>query len=182
MKKIVIANSKGGSGKSTLAIAFADVLNEVQLIDMDNQGSLSSASLITGRHTPVNIKEASAKHLIFDTPPYLSEELPGLLKEADIILIPTRVGQYDLLALQGIIDRIKDCNKTKSSFIILSQVHRPKTKTYLRTRDFFFSNYKDIKKAKTEISHLMAYHTLPEKPIWGKAKKEIISLIEELGI
>jgi chromosome partitioning protein len=155
MKKILVANSKGGSGKSTLAIALADVLN-AQLVDFDNQGSLTFASKITARHIPIKPSKATKKYLVYDTPPYLSEELPALIKEADLILIPTKIGQYDLLALKGILDMVRKTNSEKKCFLILNEVKKPKPKTYLRTRDFFFTNFQDIKKAKTELSYLMA--------------------------
>lgn len=179
MKHILIANSKGGSGKSTLAIALADVL-DAQIVDLDHQGSLTTAASITQRHTPVSLHQASAPYLIYDTPPYLSEELPGFIKKADYILIPTRVGVYDLLALKGIVDMVRRANKTAQCLVVFNGLRKPPTKTFLKTKQFFASNYKDIPRAHTELSYLMAYHTLAERPIWGKAKKEIQNLLKEI--
>jgi len=148
MIRIVIANSKGGCGKSTLSSALADVLPNAQLVDLDHQGLLTQASEITGRHIPVPLEKVNAKYLIYDTPPYLSEELPNVLKTADIILVPTRIGDYDLLALRGTIDRVRSLKKTDCTFLVFNAVPSIKSKGFLISKGYFLSNYKDIKKAK----------------------------------
>ncbi len=180
MKKILILNSKGGVGKSTLSIAIADILQNSQLVDTDHQGSLKTASEITGRHKVVSLEQANADFVILDTAPYLNEELPGLINACDVMLIPTMVGSYDLLALSGCVEMIRRAKRTSSALIVFNAIKRPVTKTFLKTKGFFFSNYKDIKKAKVELSYLMAYHTLPERKIWGKAKKEVENLVAEI--
>lgn len=182
MKKIVIANSKGGCGKSTLASALADVLNDAQLIDVDMQGSLTQASELTGRHVPVDIIEANGKYLIWDTPPYLSEELPALLSAADLIIIPTRIGDYDLLALGGIVDRVREVNMSDKSYIVFNAVPSRETKSLIKSRGYFFKNYKDIRKSETELNQYEGYKTIATRPIFGHAKKQIIKLIDELKI
>ena len=182
MKKIVVVNLKGGVGKSTISVALADILPNSQLIDLDHQGSLSIAYEFTGRHKPIDIKEASGDYLIFDTPPYLSEKLPEMLKDSNLVVIPTAIGQYDLLALKGIVDRVRKANAVAKTWIVFNRVPARSTKTLERTKQFFIDNYKDIKKAKQHLSFLTAYHTLPEKPIWGKARKEITALAKEMGI
>lgn len=185
MRKIVIAGSKGGSGKSTMSLALADVLKSAKIVDADHQGSISSTAGMGGRHQPINlIKDdfSSVDYLIFDTPPYLSEELPELIRQADLILLPTMVGQFDLIALKGIIDLIRKERKEACVYIVINGVKKPASKTFLRTREYFFSNYKDIRKAKVELSWLMAYHTLPERALWGPAKKEIERLVKEFKI
>jgi chromosome partitioning protein len=185
MKKIVVAGSKGGSGKSTISIALADFLKGSKIVDADNQGSISSAAAMGGRHQPIHLMEddlSSIEHLIFDTPPYLSEELPEIIRQADVILLPTMVGQFDLIALKGVIDLIRKEGKQACTYIVFNAVKKPITKTFLRTKNFFLSNYKDIRKSKVELSYLMAYHTLPERALWGRAKKEIEKLAKEVNL
>ena len=58
MKKIGICNNKGGVGKTTICFclggALAEMGKKVLLVDMDQQGSLSSSSL-KGISEPVKI-------------------------------------------------------------------------------------------------------------------------------
>ena len=62
MKKIGICNNKGGVGKTTICFCLAGALAEmgkrVLLIDMDQQGSLSSSFLPNSHDLPVVITDA----------------------------------------------------------------------------------------------------------------------------
>ncbi len=182
MVKIVVTNLKGGVGKSTLSSALADVLEGAQLVDLDHQGSITIAHAFTGRHRPVTAEEVTGRNVIFDTPPYLSERLPNLLRDADHVIIPTAVGQYDLLALKGVVDRIRKAGVVDKTWIVFNKVPGRSTKTLTRTKEFFIKNYKDIKKADQHLSYLAGFHTIAERPVWGKAKKEILSLCKEIGL
>ena len=62
MKKIGICNNKGGVGKTTICFCLAGALAEmgkkVLLVDMDQQGSLSSSFLPNIHDLPVVITDA----------------------------------------------------------------------------------------------------------------------------
>ena len=62
MKKIGICNNKGGVGKTTICFCLAGALAEmgkrVLLVDMDQQGSLSSSFLPNNHDLPVVVTDA----------------------------------------------------------------------------------------------------------------------------
>ena len=102
-KIILITHQKGGVGKSTLTFNLAQNLSEhskVAILDMDAQGSLSQLSKIVDSFqitTDENIltTDNNLDFIFIDTPPYLSSKLKGLIKIADLILVPTKAGILD---------------------------------------------------------------------------------------
>ena len=106
-KIILISHQKGGVGKSTITNVIANQIRElakVAIIDMDLQGSLYK----TREHSNVEVfsskdledlKNSDFDFIFIDTPPYLSNELPNLIDSADLIIVPTKVGIYDFLAI-----------------------------------------------------------------------------------
>ncbi|QHS56623.1 ParA family protein [Mucilaginibacter sp. 14171R-50] len=116
-KIITIANQKGGVGKSTLAInlalAFRDQLNVV-LVDTDLQGSLyhirdEFPSLpVIGLDKLTDIQQLDFDLVVVDTPPYLSSRLPELFIYSDFILVPTKAGFFDVMAIRSTLALIKE--------------------------------------------------------------------------
>lgn len=127
MRKIVIAHQKGGVGKSTIAINLYHTLKDkmnVSIQDFDNQGTALRAlgnSIVYKKDQKVEDHQL----LIIDTPPYLFHELPSILKNADMVIIPTRKSIPDLLALGdtiNIINEGKTKNKNLQVFVLYNQV------------------------------------------------------------
>jgi chromosome partitioning protein len=117
MKVVTIAARKGGSGKSTLA-AHLSVLAQaraqrVLLIDVDPQGSLGYWFRLRAAATPPLIEcepedlapiVAKARrngyaYVIIDTPPHAERSILDAMRQADLVLIPTRPGPFDLAAV-----------------------------------------------------------------------------------
>lgn len=163
-KIILITHQKGGVGKSTLAFNLAQNLKEnasVCIIDMDYQGSISQLKDVVADFDIIalpgvidTIKTLPYDFIFIDTPPYLSDHLPKLCGIADLIMVPTKAGVLDLMAIRSTIDIIKENNGKDKAMIVFNMV-KPNTtltddiKTEVRGYD--------IVCAKTMISDLVAF-------------------------
>ena len=179
--QIVIINSKGGCGKSTLVASLADVL-DADIIDHDAQGTITISSQYTNRHKPVTYNSVSKKIVIHDTPPYNSGPINSLLKEASIVLIPTKLRYPDLLAVNTICNTIKSAKAIKKTIIVFNEVRKPYTKTYGEIKKLYKENYREFNFANTELSNLISYARVLAEPLTGKALKEMKALKKELSI
>lgn len=120
MAKIIsIAHQKGGVGKSTLAmnlaLCFQDQLS-VALVDTDHQGSLYHIRedfpnlTIIGADQQNDLQGLPYDLVVVDTPPYLSDQLPALFAQSDFILVPTKAGFFDVMAIRATIALIVEAN------------------------------------------------------------------------
>ena len=129
------------------------------IIDFDLQGSLyksraNSEIPIFNKDEIKNIKNLNLDFVFIDTPPYLTEELPNLCKLADAILIPTKTGIYDLLAIKDTINIIKQVDKEDKTLIVFN-MEKPNT-TLTTEMQEAIENY-NITVAETKISDLVAF-------------------------
>lgn len=117
MKIISVAHQKGGVGKTTLALnlaaCFASGL-KVGLLDTDIQGSLTGIQqeLLGLSFIPFDgdLKKVVSQPfdlVIIDTPPYLTAQLPELFDLSDFVLVPTRVGFFDVMAIRATIELLR---------------------------------------------------------------------------
>jgi chromosome partitioning protein len=137
-KIITVAHQKGGVGKSTLAmnlaLCFQDQLS-VALVDTDLQGSLyhikddfPSLSIICIDKLQ-DINQLDYDLVIVDTPPYLSNKLPDLFLYSDFILVPTKAGFFDVMAIRSTLALIREAQARQSrlkSAIVLNMI-KPRT-------------------------------------------------------
>ncbi len=80
------------AGKSTLMLCLSDVLVDVQIVDTDPQGTLTSNSKFTNRNTSIEESDAKAKYIIYDTPPYHSEEYKSFFCSVDLVIMLIKLG------------------------------------------------------------------------------------------
>jgi len=133
-KIILITHQKGGVGKSTLAFNMASILKDsvnTAIIDLDLQGSLyksrnSSSVPIYPPNKLDDINNMDYDFVFIDTPPYLISDLPMLCRIANVIVIPTKTGLYDLLAIEDTIEIVKNAKKEKDTLIVFNMV-KPNT-------------------------------------------------------
>lgn len=163
-KIILITHQKGGVGKSTLTFNLAQNISndaKVAIIDFDLQGSLAQLrNIVTDfdiiPHTGEikSITQLEYDFIFLDTPPYLSNNLPKLIEIADLIIVPTKAGVLDLLAIKSTLQLIETENKTDNSLVVFNMI---KANTTL-TLDILIGleEYK-IPIAKTHISDLVAF-------------------------
>lgn len=139
MKIITVAHQKGGVGKTTLvlnlAACFAQGLS-VGVLDTDLQGSLSGIKDELGVITfvPFNgqvkdLTEQPFDILIIDTPPYLSDQLSDLFAISDFVLVPSKVGFFDVMAIKATIELLKQAEQKRPLLkygVVLNMV-KPRT-------------------------------------------------------
>jgi chromosome partitioning protein len=134
---ICVFSNKGGSGKTTiavhLALAYAQ-LAKTALLDVDPQGTASewlkrrSTELKSPLAVPCAGREAVERALrlarsegmqfiILDLPPHSSAQIAWLLKEADLILVPTRPSAADLVTIRQTVDLVHAA-KRPAGFIL----------------------------------------------------------------
>ena len=133
-KIILITHQKGGVGKSTITYNLACNIREnakVCIIDMDFQGSLiniselSEVPIFTADKLNDTIK-SDYDFIFIDTPPYLNEKIVDLCNISDVIIIPTKAGVLDLLAIKSTIDIIKQAKSEKKALIVFNMI-KPNT-------------------------------------------------------
>lgn len=128
MPKIILTtHQKGGVGKSTIAYNLACNIREnakVCIVDMDFQGSLTNISelsevpIFTAEKLSETIK-SDYDFIFIDTPPYLNEKIIELCTISNVIIIPTKAGVLDLLAIKSTIDLIKKAKAEKKLLLFL---------------------------------------------------------------
>ncbi|EKB54135.1 ParA family protein [Bergeyella zoohelcum] len=161
-KFILSTHQKGGVGKSTLTFNLACVLNtqsKVAICDLDPQGTLASLKNLSEIPIYINkdlesLKSSDYDFVFIDTPPYLTNELPKLLKFMDAIIIPTKVGLADFMAITKTIEIIENDNKGNKAIIVLNMV-KPNTKLTDEMKESLENI--SIKTANTNISDLVAF-------------------------
>ena len=118
MKTLAILSRKGGSGKTTLAVNLAVAAeragHRVAIVDLDSQASASEWSDWREAETPAVISIHSARlpqalhklrqngvtFCILDTPPKIEEIAADAAKAADLAIVPTKLGAFDLKAIE----------------------------------------------------------------------------------
>ena len=103
-------------GKSTLALNLALCFNdqlEVALIDSDLQGSIFHLKDdfpeldILAPEKISKIPQLDYDLIIVDTPPYLSNRLDELFSYSDYVLVPTKAGFFDIMAIKATLALVK---------------------------------------------------------------------------
>ena len=173
-KIITLAHQKGGVGKTTLTLNLAYSIQEqlnVAVIDLDIQGSISqlkplienvSLDIISG--IDVNdIQSLPYDVVIIDTPPYLSSELPAVFSVSDLVIIPTKAGLVDLLAIRATIALLKKAKEERSNLVF----------------SILFNMVKNNSTITAEIKELIdTYQT----PVFNTRVSDKISFVRSIGI
>ena len=146
MNVLVFASRKGGSGKSTLAAHLASYIanpsRPTLLIDNDPQGSLSLWHKIRNqeylglKHNVRNIAEAikDAKRegyewVLVDTPPNRSAIVAEAIRQATLVIIPTRPNLFDIAALQDTVQLARELRKPYAAVINAAPAKRGDAET-----------------------------------------------------
>lgn len=187
-KIILVTHQKGGVGKSTLTFNLATNLREnakVCIVDMDSQGSLMNIKELS--EVPIfsgfdlkKIQKEDYDFIFIDTPPYLTDKLSELCKLSNVIIIPTKAGVLDLLAIRSTIEIVKDSGNEKKAIIVFNMV-KPNT-TLTEEIKNQLEEY-DIKISKNMISDFVAFSRsvlVNGVEDHNKAQKQIDNLTKEI--
>ena len=194
-KIITIAHQKGGVGKSTIILNLANSFKEnvsVAIVDTDPQGTVlqlkEKIKNIEVLSYQENLKALQYDVIFVDTPPYLSELLPNIFLQSDVVLIPTKVGIADLLAIRSTIQLVKETQKKNDKLkaaVVLNMVKHGTTLTAEVTEQIKNFNFPIFKTTITDRVNFARSIAL-ENGIYGigdaKAEKEIDLLTKELLI
>jgi len=192
---ITLAHQKGGVGKSTLALNLAYCFQnglKVGIVDADLQGSLSSWKLMADGINLINViddftnlKSQPFDLVIVDTPPYLSNRLPELFIQSDFILVPTRAGFFDMMAIKSTLALIQDTMKKRTElkagifFNMIKGNSSITSEIRSLTKDFTIPVLKSIISDRVSFTRSVIYGGVLETSD-EKAKIEIIDLSEEI--
>jgi chromosome partitioning protein len=189
-KFILITHQKGGVGKSTIALNLAKNLSEfskVAIIDADYQGSIiklksviSGMDILAFEDKKGWLDQLDHDFVIVDTPPYLSNYLLDFIAISDLIIVPTKIGIFDVIAMKQTIELVEKSGKKQNVLVVVNML-KPKTTL---TQDIVkeLQEYK-VRIAKTMISDLVSF---TRSPLFDgvdadtKAKTQLDSLTKEV--
>lgn len=137
MRIITVAHQKGGVGKSTLVLNLAYCLAEsrrVAVVDTDPQGSINDLAVgnmvqtidLVDPGLVMAQKLTGYDFVVIDTPPYLTSQLAKLFALSDYVLIPTKTGIMDVMAIRRTIELLQsvmDQQPRLKAGIVLSMVN-----------------------------------------------------------
>ena len=195
MKIITVAHQKGGVGKTTLALNLAACFAQglrVGVLDIDVQGSLSSIKdeLEGITFVPFDGKlDQLARQpfdiLVVDTPPYLTNQLPDLFAVSDFVLVPSKVGFFDVMAIKATIELLAQAEQKRPQLkygVVLNMV-KPRTGLNKSVQEIL-SSYGAVLLATTIADRVSYTRSALTSGVFGsddeKAKEEITSLADEI--
>lgn len=191
---ISVVHQKGGVGKTTLALNLAYCLAEnlkVGITDTDLQGSISEIEGFLQGIDLVPLEKVRNKEpldydvLLIDTPPYLTNRLHDIFLLSDFVVIPTKAGYLDALAVKATIALYKEAQKEKPSLkggIVLNMImHNTNLNDEVKE---ILESY-DFPMLKTAITHRVSFARSPmTSGIFNsddsRAKTEIVNLADEI--
>lgn len=195
MKIITVAHQKGGVGKTTLALNLAACFAQglkVGILDTDVQGSLSgikddldSITFIPFDGQLSRLVVQPFDILIIDTPPYLTNQLPGLFAVSDFVLVPSKVGFFDVMAIKATIEFLTQAQQQRPGLkygVVLNMV---KPRTGLNKSVQQILNDYGATLLKTTVSDRVSYtRSAITSGVFAsddeKAKEEMTSLADEI--
>jgi chromosome partitioning protein len=205
MKIISIAARKGGVGKSTisahLSVIAASEGRSVLLFDTDPQGSLTWWWRLREGDAPALVEckagelsgiiEAARRDgvgiCIVDTPPHAENSILAAMRVADLVIVPTRPGPFDLAAVATTLDLARSIGKAPLAVLNHAppQVAASEPSIVIEAREALRTMGADVAgpaiAQRVALSHaIIAGQTVNEYEPNGKAAAEMSALWREL--
>lgn len=143
-KIITIAHQKGGVGKSTLALNLAYHFGRnvrTALTDTDPQGSIIQLQEITQGIDIIRFDTQTLRKdydvIFIDTPPYIMNTMRPIFLQSDLVIIPTKAGVPDIMAIKATVELVKEVQKERTDLkacIVLNMV-KPRANITAQARD-----------------------------------------------
>lgn len=181
MHTLAIVSTKGGVGKTTLAVHLAVAAQAAGvptlLIDLDPQGSAAQwakdRNRLAAEHgrwfkAPLEVRRLFANDLaeeianaegqgfglvIIDTPPHADFPAARAAEAADIVLMPSRPGYFDLHAAKATVALVRDLGAR--AFFVMNQV--PHNSSQIAGDAAAFLESKGIRQAPVTVTLLQPY-------------------------
>lgn len=149
MKTVSFINQKGGVGKSLLADELAFYLEQKNIdfnfYDLDGQGGLI--------HQEKTLNNAAFS--IVDTPGQLTDDIIKVIKESDIIIVPSRASVKEMEPLERTLQLIISCKKKDAAvYIILNGWNR--FTVYSQFEEWIRNEYPEFKLYRLNQSEALA--------------------------
>jgi chromosome partitioning protein len=205
MHVISIAARKGGVGKTTLATHLSVLASTEDspalLLDTDPQRSLAWWHGLRPNETPrliecdarelPDIIEAARgegfRYVLVDTPPHAENSITAAMRIADVVVVPTRPGPFDLAAVAMTLDLARRTGKDPLAVINQSppKTGRAEPSIVLEARDALENLGAKVAKtaiaSRVSMSHaIISGSTVNEYEPGGKAAIEIANLWHEV--
>lgn len=196
MKIIAVAHQKGGVGKTTLvlnlAACFADQGIQVAVLDTDVQGSLAGIqhdlkgiTFVAYNGDLSSLPSLPYQILLIDTPPYLTNQMPEVFAVADFVIVPTKVGMFDVMAIRSTLQLLKEAQQLRPvlKYGVVMNMVKPRTKLTKMVADIIgdYEVYLFTATVSDRVSYTMS--AINSGIFTGedeKAKEEISALADEL--
>lgn len=165
MKIIIVTSRKGGAGKTTLTInlaarAASNGRNKTAVLDMDPQGSSMFWAGIRQSDYPVvkqlavddlaielsELEEAGFDYVFIDLPPVDKKWLRRSMRDADLILIPTKPSPLDIHSASSTLEWASKASR-KVAWVING------ASSFSRTPDLVFEQLAETAKVCSTIVH-----------------------------
>jgi chromosome partitioning protein len=192
---ISVVHQKGGVGKTTLVLNLAYCLSEnlrVGIADTDVQGSISDIEefiegidLIPLERIKANDPSLNYDVIIIDTPPYLTSELKDIFLLSDFVLIPTKPGYLDALAIKATIALFKQAQVEKNGLVAGIVINMVQHNSKINSEILNILSAYDLPILQTQISNRVSFARSPMTAgIFNsedaRAKEEITNLATEI--
>lgn len=161
MKKILICNQKGGVGKSLiadeLAFSFERSGTPMAFLDLDGQGGVLHKT----------DQRSDATVAVIDTPGALQAQMSVWVREADVIVIPTRTTSRDIEPLLRMSDIVRMHASDKPVIYVLNGWNR-----WSASRDFkvWFTTQMGFRESIVD--------TLPQSEMYVQASAAGLSVVD----
>ena len=182
MPSIAVIAPKGGVGKSTIAECLRQVYKDAQIVDMDHQQTLTILATINQKPLPVKENLVTARYIIYDTPPYNDEQIRGLIRHVDKVIVPIKGGPPDLAAFPSIYESLKQTQSYEKTLVVCNEVRKPITNMHKQLMDVFNKNFPKVKVAQTYLSNLNQFKKALLATLAGEALRQIEDLKKEINI